>query len=419
MSGTNHSIPSSDFQHPPLVAPPPGMMNDEIDFSEELRRNANFSNEGGGKIQDLLQYLKGFEENQITDLLGYKHLVLSRRNGGLDDAIIGGCLKPLFRLSNENKVKVYFASSFILFPGGDTKSLIPLSPKFQGQYLDNPPGGRPDPSDNHMLLSDGKWRAYIRISGYEANIYVESPDDIVTPNGGTVGDEVVWQIATWEVANSGTQQVRIFNKEFYTCPFLPVADDGAHPFFPHFYQKRNSLQSDVPGSHSWFMKVHYGNINDLETGTQIRVDGCDATTEYSVTAGETWWVRLETSDDGAPSSATLNRGEPSQQSYREEGDDPEGSTLSAQQGIYKFKLFEIGSVNGRLVARVFWGSDIPWTRNLMGNVGEGEGRVWKAFNLENKRHELRSLTGEGDVTVTTMGDEIIIECNCCSCTPYP
>ena len=48
----------------------------------------------------------------------------------------------------------------------------------------------------------------------------------------------------------------------------------------------------------------------------------------------------------------------------------------------------------------------------MGNIGEGEGRVWKAFNLDNKRHELRSLTGGGDVIVSTMGDEIIIETVC-------
>ena len=402
-------MPGQEFANPPLTAPPPGLNPDEIDIGDHLMRNAQSTNEGTGKLQHLLNYLHTFRERQITDLRGYKHTILSRESGGLDASLLGGCLKPLFRISDTKQVSAFFASAFILVPGGDSRSLIPLPPKFQGVYLDDPPNS--DPAQNSQPLSNGNWEAYITISGYNAEITVQTTSG-TPPVLGTIGDSVVWRLATWVVEDAGTEDAKISGEEYYACPFIPSIDETAHPFFPFLYQKKKSLQDDDAGPSNWFMKVWHSNVHDVLEGDVLPVQECDGATEKEVTAGQTWWCKLETNVTGRPTVATITESEPTIQLHREDPDIPDSTEGEEQEGVYKFKLFTLEEINGKLVPRIFLGSDIIWGRNLIRNIGGGDGRVWKWFNTNNNRHELRSLTGLGDVTITTMGDEILIEVPC-------
>lgn len=412
MSEANSSMPSADFRTGSIFGPPPGLTNEEIDSGEAFRGNADHSNESRGKLQMLLNYLLMFEENQITDLNGYKHILLSRRNGGIDPGALRGCLRPRFLITDTNGIKAYWGLAYLLMPGGDGRSLIPLPPIFQGAYLDDQ--GDDPAEDNSMLLSDGDWAAYLKIEGYEATLLIQAESDPAPASSGNINDGSVWRLATWSVEGFGTDDVKTTDEEFYSCPFLPTLEETAHPFFPFLYQKKGTLKIGAPPGpeDQWYMKVWYGAVHDILTGHVTRVTNADGNTELAAKDGETWWVSMATNDEGYPVTAALVNTEPSANPFQQ----PEDPTVtSGHGGSYKWKAFELTLIGDRLVPRIFLGSDISWHRTLFKNVGGGEGRVYYQFNTETFQNELRTISGEGTIFVTTMGQEIIID----SCAAYP
>lgn len=394
-------MPSPDFRSPDMFGPPPGLLPDEIDVGQGLRMGAEHSNEVRGKLQHLLNYIRMFDENQITDLLGFEHTILSRRTGGIDNGFTGSCLRPRFTIDSENKVSAFWYPVYLLMPGGDGRSLIPMPPSFQGKQLDDQ--GDTPAADNPMLLSNGDWEAFLRVNGYEAELIIQTDDEPNPETSGPVGDVSVWRLAKWSVEGHGTEDAAITGQEFYACPFLPSIEETAHPFFPFLYRSIDSLKS--PGTEVWKAKVWPGKVHDKHTGTVIDVANADGETVIEVADEETWWVEVTTNSEGLPTSAALTKTEPAHQVFQQ-AEDP--SVTGGQGGAYKFKAFTLTVVGGRLVPRIYLGSDIVWDRVLFKNVGDGDGRLYKQLNTTTFQNELRTITGTGDITVTTMGDEIII-----------
>jgi len=78
----SENIPSPDFNTPHNFAPIAGYVaGDDYDAEEFARSNANSNNEARYKLQHLLSFLSGFNENIIVGADGKKHAVLSKNAG--------------------------------------------------------------------------------------------------------------------------------------------------------------------------------------------------------------------------------------------------------------------------------------------------------------------------------------------------
>jgi hypothetical protein len=392
----NSSIPAPEFSNPPLIGPPPGLNNDEFDVGELFRGNAGATNESSGKLQQLLSYLSSFSENQFTDARGYRYDVLSKITGG---ELLQGCLRPRFKIDKSKNVKLYFDPAYISIPGGDRRSLIPLVPKFNGVYLD-----KLNRKEDSMLIADGEWKAWLKIDGHDANIIVQSSSDTPPLPPASIGQGAVWNLARWSVEGSGSANVNIVDAEYFSCPFLPNDISTTHPFYPNLYQKRETLETDRSVVPTWAFTAYYGALHDIHTGTIMTCENADNSTELTGEEGDVWWVRLDTDENGAPQNLKLTKEEPSHQVHQP----PEG-IVSGQQGIYKFKAFELVAFNGQLFPKIFLGADITWYRWLHENVGTGGGRVYKIFNTSTYRHEFRTVKGCWGSVVSEDGDVIKIE----------
>jgi len=402
-----------------MVPPAPGLYNDEIMLSSELRNNAGVTNENVHKTSELLSYLHTFEENHITDISGYKYAVLSRRVGGWH--VGGGCLRPYFSTKNK-KIRAKFETLFIAVPGGDTGGLIPVVPFFGEAYLDDEAN-----DDNFQTLSDGYWSAWFEMDGYDAKLTIQDAGLPPPAPSNYYGDKIVWNVAKWGVEGSGTDDAKVTGLETFDCPFLPALRGyGGHPAFPHLYQKRKSLEEGGP--EKWYMKPCALNVHDIHTGVHIKASNCDGKQELDANKGDIWWAHLSTDSDGVPTSLEIVKGEsfttlPFQQEIpkvEHVNPEPGGSSHSdpgvdGQYGSYYIKLFELVEIGGeakgggkRLVPRIHHGSDIYWGRWLAKNVGEGC-PIYKQFNTETKQHEFRSIVGYGIVEVTHDDDTITIK----------
>ena len=381
-----------------MQGPPVGLDIGDFDSGDLFRGNASAGNEQGGKLQGVLQYLHMFEENSITDLLGYRHTVLSRKQGGLEGGT-GGCLKPVFYVGKNDQIRVYFRPAYLLLPGGDSGGLIPVTPKFQGVDLDKPMD--PEEGDGKGL-SDGEYGAWLKLDGYDAEITVKGADEDPPKPPESVNDGVVWNIAKWSIEGS-----EIVDGEYYACPFLPATDNTTHSFYPTLYQSNNKIPGDG-GQSQWSMKVYYGSIHDLHTGDHYKVERCDNKTEISVSYGQDWYLEVKTDNSGVPTSFKITETEPEVEPFQP----PEGGVTSSREGTYKWKLFSIESGGGgKLVPRIFHSGDISWYRWLHDNLtyqAENKGRVYKQFNTDNYKHEFRHIVGGGATKVYEQGNSILI-----------
>jgi hypothetical protein len=402
------ALPTSKFIHPSLHPQPPGLQNDDLDSADLFRQNANVTNESSDKTKSLLEYLNMFEENKITDLDGYRHTVLSRRGGGTEGGGSNNCLKPKFRIDDENRMHVYFDNMHIAIPSGDGKSVIPASPKFNEKFLDDF-----DPEKDSLRLTDGPWSAWIVIEGNTPEILVIDGSEEPPTASEVIGDKIIWNIASWTVKDSldTGKAPSIIEADYYTCPYLPVVEPSSHPFFPHLYQKRKKLDTKSAASSKWFAKVYYGAVIDVMTGQRKEVLKADAKTEFQVMGGQTWYVLIRTDSEGLITTAELTEGEVDTLPFQQQ----EEGVTSGVGGVYSFKAFTFDEIAGdggvsKLVPRVFLGSDIIWYRWLHKNVGSGA-KCYKRFDNANLKHEFRTFEGRGDIDVFEEGNSIVIEYN--------
>lgn len=90
MSGDRPHMPESDFKSAPLSMTPPGLEDEEMDFPDQLNKNASITNEGAGKLTGLLNYLSEFNDTiSINDGRGRRVRVL-----GIED-VAGGEIAPI------------------------------------------------------------------------------------------------------------------------------------------------------------------------------------------------------------------------------------------------------------------------------------------------------------------------------------
>ena len=394
-----------------MQGPPPGLDVGDFDSGELFRGNANAGNEQGGKLQSVLQYLHMFEENSITDLLGYKHMVLSRRQGGEVGAGTGGCLKPVFFQKKKNLI-AFFRPAYLLIPGGDSGGLIPVTPEFSGIPLDKPMD--PDEDGDGMMMSDGDWAAWLTLDGYDAEIIVQSGGDSPPEPPANLSDGAVWNLAKWSIENSGSDEVEVVNPEYYACPFVPATDRNTHSFYPTLYQKKTKANNDG-GDDSWYMKVYYGNVHDLHKGQHHRVDRCDNETEIAVKSGEEWYLKMKTDNLGVPEELEITSQAPEVMPFQPPEAGVTDDTPDEGKGTYKWKLFEIMSAGDKLVARIFHSGDISWYRwlhdNLLGDslpTQDEQARVYKKFNQESYKHEFRHILAGTQIKVLESEDSITI-----------
>ena len=410
MSGADRRLPEAEFVNAPMQGPPVGLDVGDFDSGEFFRGNASAGNEQGGKLQSVLQYLHMFEENSITDLLGYKHTVLSRRQGGEGEGGTGGCLKPAFFQENK-KLTAFFRPAYLLLPGGDSGGLIPVTPTFNGIPLDKPMD--PVEDGDGMMMSDGNWAAWLKLDGYDAEIIVQSAGDNPPSPPSNVSDGVVWNLAKWSIEGSGDDDVKVVNEEYYACPFVPATDRNTHSFYPTLYQKKTEIGDD--GDSSWYMKVYYGNVHDLHKGEHHKVERCDNETEILVNSGETWYFKLKTSNLGVPEELTITSEAPEVTPFQPPEKGVTDETPDEGAGTYKWKLFEITAAGDKLVARIFHSGDISWYRwlhdNLLGDaepVEDRQARVYKRFNQDTYKHEFRHIVAGDRIKVLEGDDKITI-----------
>lgn len=410
MSSGEGRLPSAEFAHPPMQGPPAGLDIGDFDSGDLFRSNASAGNEQGGKLQSVLQYLHMFEENSITDLLGYKHTVLSRRQGGEEGGGTGGCLKPVF-FQKKKRLIVFFRTAYLLVPGGKSGGLIPVTPEFSGIPLDKPMD--PDEDGDGMVLSNGEWAAWLTIDGYDAEIIVQSAGDSPPEPPENLSDGGVWNLAKWSIENSGEDDVKVVDPEYYACPFIPATDRNTHSFYPTLYQKKNKVGEGEDSS--WYMKVYYGSVHDLHKGQHYRVARCDNQTEIPVSSGEAWYLKMKTSNLGVPEELEITSEDPEVTPFQPPEAGVTHGTPDGGAGTYKWKLFEITSAGDKLVTRIFHSGDISWYRwlhdNLLGDsqpIVDEQARVYKKFNQETYKHEFRHIVAGDQIKVTENADSITI-----------